>query len=396
VARTMSFLDAYTAAGHHRPGSSSRRDAIGEEKLACDTSSQGGGGHGSLDLSHTHADEAHEQGFIMGLLTRTSAAISVLGALVLIIGCVVAFLNVTLLALKALPMTAPAAMAVGDPSRSVTLNLVRSQLGHIIVFTLEILVAADVIETLAVPVHVQSFATLGKIAIIVAVRTCLSFFLEKELEAVDEELRHEKLHETCNVTESDRHHPRSFPLLSGAGEGVLSEAVHWSSAPSLMLLVTCGLVVAALVLLVAKHLDRSMPIAELVVVAFLLMWCHRDGSARLLMFALAAAGIAAFIVHRRRIQETVLYVTATVLQVAVPQTSWHPHQLVFWLAGCSAVAWGMAEASVALQIQQSSERLWLAILLVSITFYAVNSFPLFHTTDGTMSPPASPLRKKAE
>mmetsp|Transcript_68808 Transcript_68808/g.128407 ORF Transcript_68808/g.128407 Transcript_68808/m.128407 type:complete len:434 (-) Transcript_68808:30-1331(-) len=389
VARTMSFLDAYTQAGHRteRP----RREHGTEEKLADDLPKEPAEGMSQ------HDEEPHEHGVIMDLLTRTSAAISVLGALVLVIGCVVAFINITLVALKAFPMTAPAAVAVGDPSRSVTLNLVRSQLGHIIVFTLEILVAADVIETLAVPVHVQSFATLGKIAIIVAVRTCLSFFLEKELEAVDEELKHEKVHETCNHTDTLRHNPRSFPLLSSAGEGVLLDgALSWDSAPSLMLLVTMGLLVAACVLVVAKELDRRAPIAELAVVALLLGWCNREGSARLMIVAFGMAGTTAVIVNRKWLYAVFVWLTSSLLQVVVPQVGWSHHHLVFWLGGCSATAWALAEACVFLGLQQSSERLWLAILLVSITFYAVNSLPILRSPDSPVSPPSTPLRHKVE
>jgi uncharacterized membrane protein len=55
----------------------------------------------------------------------------------------------------------------------------RRRLGHGILLGLELLVAADIIHTVAVEL---SFHTVGTLAIIVAIRTFLSFTLEVELE----------------------------------------------------------------------------------------------------------------------------------------------------------------------------------------------------------------------
>ena len=55
---------------------------------------------------------------------------------------------------------------------------VRQRLGHGILVGLEFLVAADIIHTVAVEL---TFRTLGVLAIIVAIRTFLSFTLEVEL-----------------------------------------------------------------------------------------------------------------------------------------------------------------------------------------------------------------------
>jgi len=360
----MSLLDAYTGSAISAASKADHTDGSARA-------------HSDVDSF----DEDHG-GLIMGLLIRTSAAIAIIGAVILIMGCVLAFVNVSMLALQAFPVASSSTFAIGDTTRSLTLNLVRSQLGHIIVFTLEILVAADVIETLAVPVHAQSFATLGKISIIVAVRTCLSFFLEKELEAVDEELRHEKA-EQCNATASPpRYSPKFFPLLSSGGEGILAEVPMLEQSPSPMLLVTLGLFGAALVLHVAERFERPAPVAELVVLGAACGWCHHCGSIRLLLLCVGAAAAVAAAVSRRELAQWFSDAARAVLLVIAPDHHWELQHIVFWAAGCSFFAWAVATVAVVSGMQKSSEHLWLAILLVSLTFYAVNSLPVFGHTHG--------------
>ena len=63
-----------------------------------------------------------------------------------------------------------------------TLDNIRLRLGSGITFALELLVAADVIDTLTKPVHLYKLETLYKIGIVVLIRTALSYFLNKEIE----------------------------------------------------------------------------------------------------------------------------------------------------------------------------------------------------------------------
>jgi len=327
---------------------------------------------------------------VMDLLTRSSAAIAIIGALILILGCIVAFVNLSLLAIKGLPINAPVAYAVGDPTRSLTLNLVRSQLGHIIVFTLEVLVAADVIETLTVPVHAQSFETLGKIAIIVAVRTCLSFFLEKELEVVDEELRHEKPVEFSNSTPTPPSQPEaaSYPLLNVAGEG--TQALHaaalsawYEQPPSLMMLVTCALLAFSLTIFVASRFKRPAPVAELAALTMFFCWCYSNGNCLIVFGVLGALVVAAVCVNFQSILQVAGSVFDACLTVIIPKPHWSLHALLFWAAACSVFAWVISVVAVQSGVQAGCERLWLALLVVVFTFYAVNSFPI-------LKMPASP------
>ena len=57
----------------------------------------------------------------------------------------------------------------------------RRSFGRVLLLALEVLVAADIVQTVAVDLTVESIATLG---LLVLVRTVLSFSLEAELEGI--------------------------------------------------------------------------------------------------------------------------------------------------------------------------------------------------------------------
>lgn len=66
------------------------------------------------------------------------------------------------------------------------LNYLRLQLGKSIILALEFMVGADLIGSVVEP----DYYTLGLLAILVFVRTFLSYFLDKELAALTPEQRH--------------------------------------------------------------------------------------------------------------------------------------------------------------------------------------------------------------
>eukprot|EP00753_Platysulcus_tardus_P002641 PLAT11714.2.p2 GENE.PLAT11714.2~~PLAT11714.2.p2 ORF type:complete len:100 (-),score=32.32 PLAT11714.2:31-330(-) len=71
---------------------------------------------------------------------------------------------------------------------------IRRALAKNIVVSLEFLVAADVIETLALPVSLQSLDALIMISIIVVLRTVLSLHLAHELKEIEETLHMQAMH----------------------------------------------------------------------------------------------------------------------------------------------------------------------------------------------------------
>ena len=95
-----------------------------------------------------------------------SRVVDGVGVAVIIIGLVVA--TWAFLRAQGRPPTTPSAY-----------RLFRQQVGKAILLGLEFLVAADIIRTVAVA---PSFAGVGVLAVVVAVRTFLSFTLDVELE----------------------------------------------------------------------------------------------------------------------------------------------------------------------------------------------------------------------
>jgi uncharacterized membrane protein len=101
-----------------------------------------------------------------GAVDAISKVIDGAGVLIVVLGLVLA--------------TGAYAWAQRDPDqRPVAYRLYRQQVGKAILLGLEFLVAADIIRTVAVA---PSFRGVGVLAVVVAVRTFLSFALDVELQ----------------------------------------------------------------------------------------------------------------------------------------------------------------------------------------------------------------------
>jgi uncharacterized membrane protein len=94
-------------------------------------------------------------------------AFEVVGVAILAVGSVVALFG--------------AAMALGRGERRVAYERARQDVGRAVLLGLEILIIADIVETITIDATIESAVTL---ALIVLVRTFLSFSLEIELEGV--------------------------------------------------------------------------------------------------------------------------------------------------------------------------------------------------------------------
>lgn len=70
------------------------------------------------------------------------------------------------------------------------LDHIRLDLGRYIIIALEFFIAKDIIETLVLP----SWSELGMLAVIVTVRTLLSYFLTKELHMIEhQKIEHRRI-----------------------------------------------------------------------------------------------------------------------------------------------------------------------------------------------------------
>ena len=76
-------------------------------------------------------------------------------------------------------------------STTTSMDEIRLDLMSGITFALELLVAADVIETLTKSAHSYHIETLYKIIAIVAIRTTLAYFLGKEMSELEEKITKE-------------------------------------------------------------------------------------------------------------------------------------------------------------------------------------------------------------
>jgi uncharacterized membrane protein len=100
-------------------------------------------------------------------METVAKAVEVVGVLILVLGSLAAFV--------------PYLRAVAAGNGRTAYRPLRNDLGRAILMGLEILIVADIIQTITVDLTLLNAATLG---VIVLVRTFLSFSLEIELEGV--------------------------------------------------------------------------------------------------------------------------------------------------------------------------------------------------------------------
>ncbi len=89
--------------------------------------------------------------------------------------------GVAILAIGSLAALVGAAMAVARGERRVAYERARQDVGRAVLLGLEVLIIADIVQTITIDATIESAVTL---ALIVLVRTFLSFSLEIELEGV--------------------------------------------------------------------------------------------------------------------------------------------------------------------------------------------------------------------
>ncbi len=125
---------------------------------------------------------------LIGQLTHASSAvfeqsaevINLFGGLILLYASMKAIGDTLILMLQKLTKNQS---ILGSPR---SLNRIRLHLGRLITYSLELLVAADVIETLTKSVDNYKIETLYKIGLVAIIRTALSYFLGIEIKEIEE------------------------------------------------------------------------------------------------------------------------------------------------------------------------------------------------------------------
>ena len=67
---------------------------------------------------------------------------------------------------------------VSHADKASVLRTIKNELGAYVLFSLEILIAADIVESIIKP----TFEDIGKLAALVVIRTVISYFLGKEID----------------------------------------------------------------------------------------------------------------------------------------------------------------------------------------------------------------------
>ena len=161
---------------------------------------------GDQDIHHGHGGgRLHEE-----MLEEALRYMNSFGSFVLLFGVATALVNFSLLLVQHVTgRPFHVVLAVTQKHRSpLTLDRIKLELTQMVSFSLLLLVAVDVLETLLKPGHEFAMEELYKMVLIGSIRTTLAYFLGKETEEI--------LHHIAHSSENDEHghvNPEEEPKL---------------------------------------------------------------------------------------------------------------------------------------------------------------------------------------
>ena len=146
---------------------------------------------GALSDGHAEAHAVHHGPFAE-VFELALHHINDIGSMILLFGVAVALFNFFLLVVQHFTgFHFRILFALTQPdAKTLTLDRIKLELGRIVAFSLLLLVAADVLETLLKPMHDLTMEDLYKMALVGGIRTTLAFFLGKEIEEVMHHIEH--------------------------------------------------------------------------------------------------------------------------------------------------------------------------------------------------------------
>ena len=156
---------------------------------------------GSNDVHH-HGQ--HDGGLQEEIFEQALQYMNYFGSIVLIFGVAISFVNFFLLLVQYMTgYSFYIVFATTQKQRSIlTLDRIKLELARMIGFSLLLLVAADVLETLLKPSHAYEMDELYKMTLIGGVRTTLAYFLGKETEEILHHIAAHSRHEEHSPTSS--------------------------------------------------------------------------------------------------------------------------------------------------------------------------------------------------
>ena len=160
-----------------------------------------GHGHGGdTHLEKSFMEMKQDEFFEYSLHTT-----NIIGSYILLFGIITSMINVFQLIIQHFIPSRKFKLVLGitqpNATSPLTLDQIKLELGRIVAFSLLLLVAADVLETLLKPMHHLSLEDLYKMALVGGIRTTLAYFLNKEIEEI---IHHMNSHH--NDHNDDHHH----------------------------------------------------------------------------------------------------------------------------------------------------------------------------------------------
>jgi uncharacterized membrane protein len=144
--------------------------------------------------NHSHAEHHKFLDMSYLFLEICTQYIAFLGAMICVVGVFMSLLNLAMAVWNLIFGTKYRMLGTSDYEcmQKATFGRVRVQLGGFTALGLEVLVVADVLESLSRNIEQQTFETLGKMCAIAAFRTALSYFLGREIKEVMEVVEEEE------------------------------------------------------------------------------------------------------------------------------------------------------------------------------------------------------------
>lgn len=162
------------------------------------------------ESNNNHSDHPHNNEFFefqAEIFEQALHYINLIGSWILLFAVAVALFNVGLLVIQYFTgWKLRIFFALTQPhAKSLTLDHIKLELSRIVSFSLLLLVAADVLETLLKPMHDLTMEDLYKMAMVGAIRTTLAYFLGKEMEEI--------MHHIEHAEHSSHHHNESSEIV---------------------------------------------------------------------------------------------------------------------------------------------------------------------------------------
>ena len=159
-----------------------------------------------MQMKEHHSLHEIIHNYIHDITSTCTLIVACIGSLVLLGGIIISTLNIIIVIYnsifyKRIPFLVGLSYNSVVRQQVATFGRVRKQLGEITALGLEILVVADIMESLCKSVEDFSWNTLGKMAAIAIFRAALAFALGREIHEINEKIHEEKVEQDKELAE---------------------------------------------------------------------------------------------------------------------------------------------------------------------------------------------------